>query len=79
MHLNFHSRSEKIATGSIIYAYFEPKAVGLIFVAPNEGQQLGGRADQDFEQLYWFDMEGDSVVVPALGRIDTWEIVVHRI
>jgi hypothetical protein len=75
VHLNLVRNEETITTGPVIFAYFEPGSVGIVFQHREEGPALGGRADAELIELYWFSLVDGTLELPALGPIQHWKIV----
>jgi hypothetical protein len=75
VHLNLVRNDRTITTGPVIFAYFEPGSVGIVFQGREDGPALGGRADPELIELYWFTLVDGRLELPALGTIQRWEIV----
>jgi len=73
MHFKLINDTTAQASGSIIYAYFEPGFVGLVFEKDREGFDWGGRPDDEMPDLFWFKLVGDRLVVGEEHR--PWELI----
>jgi hypothetical protein len=73
MHIKLVHDGTSSQTGPIIYAYFEPGLVGLVFEQDHEGFEWGGRPDLDLPDLFWFAIEREGLVVNGAER--PWELI----
>ena len=75
MHLQFYRGQEVLRSGSVIYAYFEPGAVAVVFESDEEGSKLGGVPDPELGELYWFKLAQGAFVLPGRDPVARWEIM----
>jgi len=75
MHIKFDSDSPAAPeSGPIIYAYFKPGLVGIVFERDEEGFMWGGRPDDELPDLFWFKIVDDCLMTTD-KKLRSWELV----